>query len=388
MPALDEVHIKNLKGKEYRMKKKLLALTLCLGMITVAFSGCGKKSDKNGEDATEAKKVTKAELTVEKEDYFGLEVEESDTAVTDEELEKYIESDLQANSTTEEVKEGILEKDMDVNIDYTGTVDGQEYTSKTGSVLKLTDGSFVIDGFVEGLIGKSVGEEVKLSLKFAEDYEDDAYAGKDIEFTVKINSIVVTKVPELNDEYVKNIYGYLSLATVDEYKEEYRRNIRVNKIYAVVWPAILENVEIKSYDSEELDKLAKEIAEQQEYSMSLYGLTLDSYLEAVGQTKEEFLADCEEAAKEQLASEMIAAKIAEMEGITVTDEEYAEELKKTMVAYEIETEEEFYEYFADYGYDEAYFKKSFLTNKVIEFVCDNIVVVDDKPETESETSAE
>lgn len=364
------------------MKKKIVALTLCLGMIA-ALTGCGKDSDNNQTQ----KKVTKLEYTLEKEGYMGLEVENSKSVVTEEELQKYIDSDLKANAKEETIKEGVLEKDMDVNIDYKGTVEGKTYTERKASVLTLKDGVFAIDGFTDALIGKKVGETVKFTLTFPKDYDDKSYAEKEIEFEVKINHIVKTTIPELNDEYVKEVYEYLGISTVDEYKAEYERNIKINKIYAEVWPQIVKNIKIKTFDSVELDKLTTEIAEQQEMTMSsYYGMTLDEYLEAVSQSKADFMAECEGYAKEQITNELIVKHIAEAEGITVSDEEYKEELAKTMVAYDLETEEEFYKYFKDYGYDEAYFRQSFLMNKVIEFVCDNIVVVEDKEE-ESTTAA-
>lgn len=364
------------------MKKKLLALGLCLGMVATAMSGCNKDADKEKE--TSAKKKTVAELKIEKSDYFGLEVEESKATVTDKELEEYIKSDLQANAKTEEVKEGVLEKGMTAKLDYTGTVDGKEYASKKGLALVLESDKFAIPGFVEGIIGKSVGDEFEMTLQFPKEYQDAEYASKDIVFKVKINAIVNTIVPELTDDYVKEVYAYLGISTVDEYKAEYRKTIETNDIYKVVWPMLLENVEVVSYDSEALEAKTTEVAEQQELSLSQYNMTLDSYLEAASMSKEDFMKQCEDTAKEELKYNMIKDYIAKTEGISISDEEYNEELKKTMVAYGMKTEEEFYKSFADYGYDEEFFRDNFLMNKVVEYVCSNIVVVPDKEEETKE----
>lgn len=366
------------------MKKKLLALGLCLGMVATAMSGCNKDADKEKETA---KKKTVAEMKIEKSDYFGLEVEESDATVTDAELEEYIKGDLKANAKTEEVKEGVLEKGMTAKLDYTGTVDGKEYASKKDLSLELKEGNFAIEGFIEGIIGKSVGDEFEMTLQFPKEYEDADYAGKDIVFKVKISAIINTIVPELTDDYVKEVYTYLGISTVDEYKAEYKKTIETNDIYKVVWPMLLKNVEVVSYDSEELEAKTTEVAEQQELSLSQYNMTLDSYLEAASMSKEDFMKQCEDTAKEELKYNMIRDYIAKTEGISISDEEYNEELKKTMVAYGMKTEEEFYKYFSTYGYDEAFFRDNFLMNKVVEYVCDNIVVVPDKEEEtkESET---
>ncbi len=358
------------------MRKKLMALTLCLGMFASAMTAC---NDDKGKEQETAKK-TKGEITIEKADYVGIEVEESDATVTDKELEEYITSDLKANSKTEELKEGVLEKGMTAKIDYTGTVDGEEYASKEGLSLLLEKDQFAIDGFVDGIIGKSVGDEFELNLQFPKEYEDEKYAGKDIVFKVKINAIVNTIIPELNDEYVKEYYSYLGISTVDEYKEEYKKTILNNEVYNIVWPVILENVEVVSYDSDELSAMIKSVKEQQEYSLSQYGMTLESYLEAASMSQADFDKQCEDTAKSELKFNMIRDYIAKTEGIKITDEEYNAELKKTMKAYDMETEEEFYKYFATYGYDEQFFRDNFLMNKVVEYICDNIKVVPDKEE--------
>lgn len=363
------------------MKKRLLALGLCLGMVATAMVGCDKDT---GEEETTGKSATKAEITIERADYFGVEVEESYATLTDEDLEEYIQSDLEANATTEQIDQGVLEEGMTANIDYAGTVDGEEYASKEGLDLVLSDGNFAIEGFIDGIIGKSVGDEFEMTLQFPAEYEDADYAGKDIVFSVKVNYIVNTIIPELTDEYVQEVYSYLGLSTVEEYKAEYRKTIINNQIYNAIWETIVENVEVVSYDSEELEALTTTIAEQQELTMTNYGYTLDSYLELMSMSSEDFIAQCEESAKYELKYNMIRDYIAETEGISITDEEYNAELKKTMVAYGMETEEEFYEYFATYGYDEQFFKDNFLMNKVVEFVCDNVVVV---PDAEEETTA-
>ncbi len=363
------------------MKKRLLALGLCLGMVATAMVGCDKDT---GEEETTGKSATKAEIKIERADYFGVEVEESYATLTDEDLEEYIQSDLEANATTEQIDQGVLEEGMTANIDYAGTVDGEEYASKEGLDLVLSDGNFAIEGFIDGIIGKSVGDEFEMTLQFPAEYEDADYAGKDIVFSVKVNYIVNTIIPELTDEYVQEVYSYLGLSTVEEYKAEYRKTIINNQIYNAIWETIVENVEVVSYDSEELEALTTTIAEQQELTMTNYGYTLDSYLELMSMSSEDFIAQCEESAKYELKYNMIRDYIAETEGISITDEEYNAELKKTMVAYGMETEEEFYEYFATYGYDEQFFKDNFLMNKVVEFVCDNVVVV---PDAEEETTA-
>ncbi len=374
------------------MKKKLLALSICLSVLAVAMAGCGENDKEEettvNETANDTANKVKTELkySIEKSDYFGLEIEESDANLTDEKLQEYIDSDLAANYT--EVKEGVVEEGMVIGVDYEGKVGDEVFDSAKDKELKLKKGNYTIDGFIQGIIGKSVGEEFELNLTFPKDYTDEDYAGKDIVFKVKIISIHQPAV--LTDDYVKDVYSYLGISTVEEYKEEYRATIILQNMYKVLWPVVLENVVVESYDSEEMDSYVTKYMESLEKSVSSYGMDMAAYLEYMGMTEDELITEYEKAYKDETKYYLIRDYIAEQEGLSISDEEYTEELKKTMVAYDFETEEEFYKYFATYGYDEEYFRDNFLTNKVVEFICDNAVIVPDviEKETETETAVE
>lgn len=215
-----------------------------------------------------------------------------------------------------------------------------------------------------------MGIEVDEDIATITDEELQEYIQSDLEANADENG----NIPELTDEYVQAVYSYLGISTVEEYMEEYRSTIVLQDIYEVVWPEIIENIEIIGYDYDEVHNLVELCIEELESNLIGYEMDLEDYLEYIEMTKEDLELEYLNSAIDDAVYCEVRDYIATAENISVSDEEYIEELSKTMVTYEFDTEEEFYEYFGAYGYDEEYFRDNFLTNKVVEFICENIVV--------------
>ena len=190
------------------MKRKVIA-ALLLGMA-ITVTGCSGNTTKDTDTTTEATSETTAESASESEtaseaaerpdykaldyvklgDYKGLEVTLASTDVTDEEVEQQVETNLNNNDKSEELKEGTVENGDVANIDYEGKLNGKAFDGGTAEGYDLTIGSgSFIDGFEDGLIGKKIGDTVDLNLTFPEDYSSTDLAGKEVVFTVKINSV-------------------------------------------------------------------------------------------------------------------------------------------------------------------------------------------------------
>ncbi|MBP3338665.1 MAG: FKBP-type peptidyl-prolyl cis-trans isomerase [Lachnospiraceae bacterium] len=369
------------------MKKRLIALLMCTGLVITAFSGCKKGSDGAEQETGSTEEKTELVWSISREDYFGLEIEESKAHITDEELQKYIDSDLKANAEEVDLKEAPLEMGQYAVIDFEGKTDGKTVISKSDYEIELGAGQVLFEGFDEGLVGKKKGDKFDLTLKYPKDYEDESLREKEIVISVTVDKVFDLNIPELNDEYVKKVYTYLGISTVEEYKAEYKRTIEEKMQYDVLWPLVMKNVVIEIYDSEELKKKATPTFEYYEYMYSQTEGGLAGALEQSGMTEDEFYKKyCEDPAKEEIKYYLIRDYIAETEKIEVTDEEFEAELKKSMELYDVETKEEFYKKFESQGYDEEYFRDNFLTNKVVQFICENAVVVEDA-EKESETAA-
>ena len=139
--------------------------------------------------------------------------------VTQEDIDAYIDQILSAKTTYEEVDRAVEEGDQ-VNIDYVGKKDGKEFeggsSAEGGYDLVIGSNSF-IDGFEEGLIGAKKGDTLDLNLTFPETYSATELAGQDVVFTVTVNTVKESVVPELTDDYVTTLQA--DCKTVDEYKE-------------------------------------------------------------------------------------------------------------------------------------------------------------------------
>lgn len=366
--SIQNVTIKEMKGKESKMRKNkvLLAATLCCAMIFTA--GCGKKS------AT--KDYSKY---VELGQYKGIEVTVQSTEVTDDEVTKEIDERLNNDSENKEVKDRAIKKDDIANIDYVGKIDGKEFEggSAEGTDLTIGSGQF-IPGFEDQLIGVKKGETVDVKCTFPEDYQNEDVAGKDAVFTVTVNSIKEKVVPKLTDAWVKESSSD-EYKTVEAYKEGVKAELVKNKENqaevqktADVLTAIVKNSKISGYPEDEIDEYIDEMKQYYEQMMSMYGMTFDQYLEQMGQTEEDFREEAKTAAQATIGRQMVCKMIAKAEGMTVTEEEYKKGLEDYAQKYSTTsktyTAEEFEE---AYGKDVV--EENILLEKVLTFITDNAV---------------
>ena len=343
------------------MKKKLLAVALCVCTV-FSVAGC-KEKDKKTE--------TKYELG----QYKGIEVDSSLKTVEKKKVDEYLNSELDYHSKDEEKKEGVLEKDGKAKITYKSTVDGKEYKSSEGYLITLNDKGFNVDGVVDALIGKSVGEKLSLDLKLAKDFSDTAVAGKDIHFDITIEAKVITVVPEFTDEFVKDKYGYLGLNNKEEFLKFLEEDIYISQIYSEVWDEIMGNLKMESYDTDKLNQLKTDLEEYEEYQIYVtYGMSMEQYLSAMGMDEDKYSELVEESAKEYMKQEILVDAIAEAEGITVTDELYDQKILEYAKAYGFETVEEFESNYSDMTRDD--FEYTILSELVIKKVCENVKFVD------------
>ena len=159
-------------------------------------------------------------LEIDDEDYKGLSIEVAPPVqVTEDEIQAYMTSEVEAADLYEETTEGVVEMGDLVNIDYVGTKDGEAFDGGTADNydLEIGSGSF-IDGFEEGLVGQEIGDTVELPLTFPEDYWNEDLAGAEVVFTVTLNAI--KELPELTDEIAKKVSGG-EYDTLEAYKEVY-----------------------------------------------------------------------------------------------------------------------------------------------------------------------
>ncbi len=283
--------------------------------------------------------TVKPEITVKA--YKGLTAEKADSKVTKEEIDHEIEHMLDRGARIVDVDDRAA-KDGDITvIDFEGFVDGVAFDGGKAEKYSLTlgSGSF-IPGFEEQVAGHSVGEEFDVNVKFPTDYAPEL-ADKEAVFKIKLHEIKVKELPELDDEFAKDMGEYETVADLKKGIEEdilKRKQESAQRAFEdAVIEALCENVEGEipecMYDNkaaENVDSFAQRVAQQ--------GIDLDTYLMYMGMDKAMFESQMRERAVSDVKIELAVEKIIELEGIEASEEAINEEYTKMSEMYQIEVE--------------------------------------------------
>lgn len=379
------------------MRKKLLAIGIA---VCTMFTFVGCDDSDSTQETTTAAGILDSNVTpngipigngeVKLGQYKELVAYADDIVVTDEEVEEYVNSRMEQDAVTEYVESGTVAEGASVKVSYKGTVDGKEFTGGTseGKVVVAKKGGFSVDGFAEALVGHSVGESLELDLKFGSAVSDATLAGKDVHFSVKILSLVVSNTPELTDAYVAESYGPIGITTVAQFYEYLKNDIYVNKIYQQVWNQVIESSEIVSVNKESYEETFKACSENSEYEIyNTYGVTLEEYLSGTSQTMDDWNKQIAEIVEGYMKEELVINAIAEAENITVSDEEFEKKMFEYAKLYGFKTIDEFKEMYGD-AVSEDDFMYSVKAYKVQEFVSLAAKIVPgSKPKEETTTEA-
>ena len=322
--------------------------------------------------------------------YEGVEVPFKDQVVTDEDVDAEIERMRKRNASLEEVSDRPAQEGDTVTIDYEGFKDGVAFEGGKGEGynLKLGSKSF-IPGFEEQVAGHNVDEEFTIEVKFPEDYHAEDLKGADATFNVKIHAIKTEIVPELDDEFAKDVSEF---DTLDELKADVRakQQERADKDNKAGFEnetvrAVCDNCEIDIPESM-IQNEVEQMADDQAARMSNQGIALDMYLQYVGQSMDDFKKSLEPMARVRVKSSLVIEKITEKIDPEVTDEEYNEELSTIANSYKMDLEE----VKKSIGDDSAFIKDSIKARKTVEYLASKAVKVEPKPaeETKEEEKTE
>lgn len=280
-------------------------------------------------------------------DYSKLESVIEAYKVKDEDIDRKVNSELEANARMVTIEDRPA-KDKDiVNINFTGKLDGKEFPGGKSENYSLTLGSKTfIPGFEDQIIGKKIGEEFEVNVKFPEDYHDENLKGKDVVFETKLNSIQEKILPELDDEFIKDISEF---DTVEEYKNNIKedlknqndKNEKIEKENRAV-EALVDVMEVEIPESMIENEVEKEFKDFT-YRIKNMGLELDQYYTISksdeSKTKEELKPNAEKRVKSDLAIEAFI----NAENIEVSDEEVDKELDKLAEQYDKDNKKKFIE---------------------------------------------
>lgn len=294
------------------------------------------------------KLVLKADVTVKPEvklgDYKGLEVEEKSTEVTDEDVDHEIKH-LQERYAELVVKEdGEVEKGDTTVIDFDGYVDGKQFEGGKAEnySLEIGSGSF-IPGFEDQLIGVKVGAEKDVVVTFPEDYHAEELKGKEATFKVTIHEIKQKQLPELDDEFAKDVDEDVeTLAELKEklknHQKEHKEADATNSKRDIVVQQAAANAEIDVPEvmiSNEQDNILKEF----EQRLKDQGMTLDMYTSFSGTDKDALREQMKDDAEKRVRANLTLEAIAKAESIEASDEDVEEELKKMAEQYKVSVDQ-------------------------------------------------
>lgn len=317
--------------------------------------------------------VVEVKPEVELGQYTDLGIEKEEVEVTEEAVLEELKRLQEQHSQLENSDKEIVEDGDFVVIDFEGTIDGEIFPGGSVEEYTLEIGSGIfIPGFEEQLIGQKVGEETEVKVTFPEDYQAENLAGKEAIFKVNIKEIKVKKIPELDDEFAKEVGEY---DTLDELKEKTRERLekfeeeRVNREFEdKIIEKAAENAKVDVPEpliNNELDMMYQNMA----YSVSLQGLKIEDYLEFMGLNEETWRENKRETATKRAKINLVLEAIAKKEGIEVSDEEIDKRIEE-MAADSEKSPEQIKGLLKLQGQLDG-IKHSMLIKKVIDFLVEN-----------------
>ena len=347
--------IKSKRGMIMRKFNKGCAVVLALALSMSFMTGCGDSNGTSGKLDNTASKATSSDATESADntseefasiedmidqyaadvtlgEYKGMEYEAKNTDVTDDEVQAKVDSFVSGLATYDKDTTSVAKSGDTVNIDFVGTVDGEEFeggnTNGSGYDLLLGSGSF-IDNFEDQIIGHKPGETFTVDVTFPENYSQDKTElnGKAAKFETTLNYIKVNKPATYNDELVANNTSYKTTA---EYEAAVREQLKQDKEDSAlasaqneVMVAVINNTTIENISAEDVQANADNIISSIKAQAESNGMEYETYLYYYyryddADTFEQYVQQvCEESQKER----MVVCAIAKKENISITDDE-------------------------------------------------------------------
>lgn len=278
---------------------------------------------------------------VEVKDYKGIEVEQVDPEVTEEDVDRDIEAMRKRNSRMV-VADRPVENGDTVILDYAGFVSDEQFQGGTAEnqELKIGSGMF-IPGFEEQLIGVKAGESKDVVVTFPEEYQAKELAGKEATFKCKVHEVKFEELPELDDEFAKDVSEFDTLAELrDDARARILESVKLqceNEAKDKVIAQVYENNKIEApatMVADEMDRMIQELEQQMRYQ----GLNIQQYLQFTGSTLDDFRNEIKPEAEKRVATRIVLRSIGDVENVEVTDEDLDKELQRMSEAYNTDPE--------------------------------------------------
>ena len=276
-------------------------------------------------------------------EYKGLEVPKADLEVTEEEIAGELRKEQEENSRVLDVDDRAVADGDKVTLDFEGFVDGEAFDGGKGTDYPLTIGSgSFIPGFEEQLVGANIGEEKEVNVTFPEDYQAAELAGKPAVFKCTVKKIEVKELPELDDEFAKDVSEF---DTLEEYKNDLRVKLQDEKQKAAdteienrVVDKVVENASMEIADQmvdEEVNGMLNDYVRRLESQ----GISFKQYAEITGMTAEKIGEQMKPQAIKRIQTRLVLEAVVKAENITASDEDVDAQFDKMAEAYKMEKDQ-------------------------------------------------
>jgi trigger factor len=287
-----------------------------------------------------------AEVTVKPEvelgQYKGFEVDRVEYIVTDEEVEERIKQTLEQNARWVSVEDRPVKTGDRVILDYSGSIDGELFEGGTAEKQNLEIGSgHFIPGFEEQMVCMELGEEKDLKVTFPEEYHAEELKGKEATFHVKLHEIKEKELPDLDDEFAKDVSEF---DTLDEYRADIKQKLEKNaeersntELKNNLIDLAVNNAKVDIPDvmvDFELDNMLRDIDNQLRYN----GLNIESYLKIANTSIDDFRAQYKDDAYNRVKTQLVIEAIGKAENIEVSEEDYEKQYELLAKQYNQEVE--------------------------------------------------
>lgn len=295
--------------------------------------------DVNKETGVKFKADLITKPVVEISDYKGLEVKKTTKNVDDAAVDAEIEKVRNRNARSISVEDRAAQNGDTAVIDFEGFLDGVAFEGGKGEKfpLELGSGSF-IPGFEDQIVGKNIGEEFDVNVTFPEHYQAENLAGKPAVFKCKLHELKGKDLPDVDDEFVKDVSEF---DTLDEYKADIKS--KLEKAAADEASTNLDNALVDAVISKMTAEVPQVMYQRRiddivrEWS-ARNRIRVEDYLKYTGATMDQFRANFTEVAKRQVDLRLALEKIAELENITVSDEDLEKEYADMAEQYKMDVE--------------------------------------------------
>lgn len=275
-------------------------------------------------------------------EYKGITVDKVEAEATEEEILAEIDRVREQNSRVVSITDRPAKDNDQTVIDFEGFVEGVAFEGGKGEDYELTLGSHsFIDTFEEQLVGKNIGEEIEVNVTFPEEYQAPELAGKPALFKVTIKEIKEKELPEMDDDFAKDVSEFDSL---NEYKDDIKATILEKKTKESqtekenqVIDKIIENATM-DIPEPMIDTQVRQMADEFSQRIQSQGLTVEQYFQFTGMDSKKFIETLKPQAVKRIESRLVLEAIVKAEGINPTEEEVNAEIKEMATMYKMEVE--------------------------------------------------